>query len=1278
VQFITKGPDVPNALLQAHEEGRVVFFCGAGISYPAGLPGFQGLVEHIYRLNGTTYSAIELEALERGQFDATLDLLERRLPGQRLAVRRALAQALKPNFRLKGATDSHAALLQLARTREGALRLVTTNFDRVFHKAAKRTGRAFQTYAAPMLPIPKSSRWDGLVYLHGLLPETADDAALNRLVVTSGDFGLAYLSERWAARFVGELFRNYVVCFVGYTINDPVLRYMMDALAADRMLGEVTPRAWALGECEPGQEHRKSIEWEAKGVTPILYEVPAASHDHSKLHTTLQSWAETYRDGVLGKERMVVSLALTRPSASTQQDDFVGRMMWALSDKSGLPARRFAEFNPVPSLDWLLDAFSEERFGHGDLAHYGVPPREEVDPQLRFSLTRRPAPYDHSPFMLLASGGATSGQWDDVMIQMARWLVRHLDDPRLVIWIAQRGGQLHDSWSWWIERELDRFAQLEREGKTAELQEIRLQAPKAVPGPLMQTLWRFLLSGRVKSFRRDPDLYRWKDRLKRDGLTATVRLQLRGLLEPQVSLKKPFRWVEVAGKAEDEVAPARINQLVDWELVLATDHVHTGMRDVAGERWMSSLPLLLEDLQQLLRDALDLLRELGGADDLRDRSHLDLPSISPHRQNQHFRDWVTLIELLRDAWLARRAMDTARAIRVAQAWFEIPYPTFKRLAFFAASQEACIAPERWVDWLLVAEGWWLWSIDTRREVFRLLVLQGHRLSGAAQERLEAAMLAGPPRDMYLADIEPDQWQDLVARSVWLHLAKLEASGLVLGAGAKIRLTQLSHAFPQWQLAADERDEFSLWMSGTGDPDFEERRDIDIAPRKRHALVQWLTRSQPERRAFDGDTWRDICNTRFFHSLYALCDLASNDIWPVSRWREALQAWGEDGMVLRSWRYAAPLVQTMPDTVIQEIANGVTQWIQTVSKSINEHEDVLLNLCQRVLTLPLEAGTGMILNGEPIDQPVTEAINHPVGHVTQALMNLWFKRSPNDNDQLPAEIERLFTELCNVQVDRFRHGRVLLGSQLISLFRVDRAWTEQHLLPLFSWSVPSEAKAVWDGFLWSPRLYLPLLIAFKPHLLDSANHYSDLGEHRKQLSAFLTYVALGPTEGYSVEELRSAIGALPEEGLEESAQALSQGLEAASEKYEDYWKNRVQPFWHNVWPKTRGLATPRIAESLTRLIIASRSEFPAALSAMQDWLRPVEHPDYVVHLLRESGLCAQFPAEALHLLHILISDQRWAPRELGQCLDEIVKTAPLLAQDPQQRRLRDYFRRRGTS
>ena len=43
------GPDIPEKLLQAHEEGQVAFFCGAGISYPAKQPGFEGLVSGLSR-----------------------------------------------------------------------------------------------------------------------------------------------------------------------------------------------------------------------------------------------------------------------------------------------------------------------------------------------------------------------------------------------------------------------------------------------------------------------------------------------------------------------------------------------------------------------------------------------------------------------------------------------------------------------------------------------------------------------------------------------------------------------------------------------------------------------------------------------------------------------------------------------------------------------------------------------------------------------------------------------------------------------------------------------------------------------------------------------------------------------------------------------------------------------------------------------------------------------------------------------------------------------------
>jgi SIR2-like domain len=497
MQLIPNGPEIPELLLQAHEEGQVVFFCGAGISYAAALPGFNGLVDKIYKVLGTSPTVIEEAAYRREQFDATLDLLERRVPGGRREVRAALKRVLQPKLHLTGAVSTHEALLRLARNRANQMRLVTTNFDRIFERVGWRTKQRFNAHVAPMLPIPKASRWDGVVYLHGLLPSGSSDAALNQLVVTSGDFGLAYLTERWAARFVSELFRNYVVCFVGYSINDPVLRYMMDAVAADRLLGEETPPAFAFGDFT-GDKAAKEVEWQAKGVIPILYEVPVGTHDHSGLHSTLTKWSEIYRDGTLGRERIVVECAMTKPSASTPQDNFVDRMLWALSHGSGLAAKRFAELDPVPPLEWL-NALSEQKYGHSDLIRFGVAPHSADDSGLRFSFTNRPAPYLRAMWMSVASRGTVESDWDEVMLHVARWLLRHLNDPVLFYWVIRRGGRLHERFAAMIEREMDRLAALERGGNVAELAAIRTNAPNAIPDKAMQTLWRLLLTGHVRA-----------------------------------------------------------------------------------------------------------------------------------------------------------------------------------------------------------------------------------------------------------------------------------------------------------------------------------------------------------------------------------------------------------------------------------------------------------------------------------------------------------------------------------------------------------------------------------------------------------------------------------------------------------------------------------------------------------------------------------------------------------------------------------------------------------
>ncbi|HEV2596624.1 MAG TPA: SIR2 family protein [Sphingomicrobium sp.] len=470
MQFIPGGPDVPDRLLQAHEEGEVVFFCGAGISFPADLPSFKGLVKNLYSSLGTVPTDVENAAIKKWQYDTAIALLEDRYPGGREKVREHVAQLLTPtNLTHPRATTTHRALLNLARARDGRHRLITTNFDRLFETVSSGTIRHS---AAPRLPVPKQ-KWNGLVYLHGLLPEAPTANDLDTLVLSSGDFGLAYLTERWASRFVSELVRNYTVCFVGYSINDPVLRYMMDALAADRLLGEAPREVFAFGSFSKGQENQQATEWGAKHVTPILYREHAK---HFYLHRTLEAWASHYRDGITGNERIVAVHCSNPPAGSTIQDDFIGRVLWALSDPSGLPAKKFAELDPAPPLEWL-EPLGEYRFKHDHLRRFGIQPEIKKDDKLRFSLLERYVMYDTARSMQLVD--VSTDLWDTVMFQLARWLVRHLNDPALYLWFASRGGKLAP--------------------QLVNLISLALSDSTAIPvSPAMRTLWSIMLAGRVR------------------------------------------------------------------------------------------------------------------------------------------------------------------------------------------------------------------------------------------------------------------------------------------------------------------------------------------------------------------------------------------------------------------------------------------------------------------------------------------------------------------------------------------------------------------------------------------------------------------------------------------------------------------------------------------------------------------------------------------------------------------------------------------------------------
>lgn len=448
---------------------------------------------------------------------------------------------------------------------------------------------------------------------------------------------------------------------------------------------------------------------------------------------------------------------------------------------------------------------------------------------------------------------------------------------------------------------------------------------------------------------------------------------------------------------------------------------------------------------------------------------------------------------------------------------------------------------------------------------------------------------------------------------------------------------------------------------------EQWREFLPTPKICRELVLWL-HQHPTTDTWKPDNWRDRCKRDFRRTASALIHLARRGEWIVDRWREALQAWADESLTGRSWRCASGVLAESPDATVKALARSLSWWIRAVANTFSGNKTAFFTLIRRLIDLH---------RGEAIDasdDPVFDAINNPVGQVTEAALRWWYRQPLEDDQGLPEVLKPIFTDLCDMRISSFRHGRVLLATHVIALFQVDRVWAAQHLLPLFEWQHSmEEARAAWEGFLGSPRLFRPLMEAIKPQFLATAQHYANLGDNGEQYAALLTFAALEPGDTFSKAELAVATRTLPADGLRSVAQALVNALEGAGEQRAEYWQNRVLPYLKSIWPKSREVITPAISESLARLCVATQEAFPEALNELKHWLQPADYPGRVVHPLHEAKLCGRFPEEALAFLDAVIN-AGWPPGELRDCLDAIRNSQQELEADDRFVRLHEYLRR----
>ncbi len=1218
MKFIaTKGaPDIPIEIINAQELGSLVIFCGAGVSIASGLPTFSELVEKVYEKLGEQLNDLEEKSYKSGFYDRTLGILESRIIGPNSVtnpVRKAIIELL--SIDVAANVNNHRTILELSKTKNQNYRLVTTNVDHGFLLA----DRNLKYDAAPKLPVPKPYKWDTVVYLHGIIQ--TNDPNGKQLVFTSGDFGTAYLTERWASKFVTELFRHFTVLFVGYSVDDPVIRYMTDAIASEKLWGyKSVNQPYVLAHTPPSKIRLNETIWRSRGIEPILY-----SYSHSNLYSSLEEWKNFVRDGLNAKERVVRKEAKNTPVFPYDQDPGINRLIDVLSenpipitaDISGYPAKVFRDINNPPApIEWLR-VFEEEKL-------LSIP-----------SLKKEISPISENPI------GANIIRPNKISWHLWGWLLHHLENNKLIFWVIEKGCHLHPQLKNLVLNHISR---------------VDISEP-------YRTFWRIITSNFVLT--EEMDIYSHGfDILKRlsKNVNNLTLSEISNLFEPYFKISKSTFMYDLY---DDEILDLKNPYSIDIVIGL-NDWLFEELRKTL--LFPDELGGLLLPATNALMKSLDFWSYAGQASNTFDRSHWDMVSISPHPQNSYHSNWIILVEICRELWLSVWTSRKEEALSIFYLWQSIKYPVFRRLSLYIYSITTIGDMTEITDYLIDDEGWWLWSTTMKREVFRLLDKISPNIDKINKIKLINQILVGPPRDMFLRDIEESEWQKLYDHQIWLILSKLNSFGMKLPKKATDILDTLSNKYPVWKLQPEERDEFSTWTESS----FGTVSDIkqhDLFAMDNNNIIEILAKEDIRWGEGLGEVFRLGCKENIDKVLSIAHLLVQEKNWDINAWYSILLGLNESGE--NTWNNVSSLLIQADQKLFHDVPWAIARWVKTNAKSIpinSIEEDSFWQLYKLMID--------NCTNNKELESsnPVNYAINHPIGIITESLFDRFGMRKFESGYGISDN--GLIDSLNYIVLSKNKEavaGLIILASRLHYLHSIDPLWTEKELIPLFNWENHELASALWQGYLWNPRISADLAISLKDNIVETIIHIDALGESSSNLIRLFAVICLQFPDLYKAREKYNSLVEAGVKNLAFIADLFWDTVKEDIKSADDYWRNRIYPFMKSAWPKSAEFVSDKISYYFSLMLSELDDAFVEALDYLEPQIKPFANITLIIMKLCDGDLPEKHPESVFKLISLIFTtNYEWPSDSFRELLDRLTSSDPSIKEEFSYRIIDEYL------
>lgn len=1253
MRFHSDGPVIPSHLLTQRNEGNVIFFCGAGISRRAGLPDFGGLTQRVVEKLGAEKA---LAAMERGESsDRVFSLLVREFGQSEIdrEIYAALKAAKKPDF------FCHQTIVDLSRGVDGRLQLVTTNFDLLFEAVEKRISRIVPP-ALPDLSLKQSI--DGVVYLHGRLRKPEVGIA-SGYVISSADFGRAYLSEGWATRFVKALRERYTIVLLGYRAEDPPMRYLLEGLnAADGVSYDSPIYAFTQGDEGDAEE-----EWQDRGVTPICY---GKSDDHAALWDTLSAWADAVRNPEEWACK-VIGVAQKRPIEVTPHER--GQVVELVSSKHG--AKRFADAKPTPSAEWMCVFDPNVRYGEPRKRTWND--EEEIDPLDLFGLDDdpprppkeangqrtipgfNPLNWKHGDASFPERTGLRgwNSQWANPLPErlhhIARWFGDVMHEP-VAVWWAAGWKQLNPNMLWFVVRRLDR-----REGDIPQ---------EAV------TFWRLYLESCDHGGNSDRE-YGWfefRSMVGKEGWSCAALRFFERVSQPRVEFSRDSYGRSYPVEESWDDLPLR--RLVDAK-VRVLDR-HNEKLDIPDEQ----LATVIAVVRRSLLAASSLLDEIGTL-------WWDMPTLHPTGdRGESFHGRKTLYFLwFRDLIDRLVKFDPEGAALEVRQWPINDRYFFGKLSIYAAMFPGVVSASQATALLSELNDKIFWEPRCQRELLFTLRARWPDFTSRQRRAIERRIVKGPARweEEKAADFRRRRAVYAAERLAWLELNCCPLTP----ATAKM-LDALKRVDPKWSDDWARNADRSLDSRGGMVERVTDSRGIETAP---IGKILDEARSKTESRhgeLRDFRPFEGLVAAQPFRALAALRFALRNGDVQTGFWEALLSNWPEETSLRLRW-LVAHTVSQLPKDALEALRYYVPRWLQKHLEALTEADRpralaILDKVIAIYVAMPPEltkSGMGHTSVGGVVQDrsevSINKAINSPIGELAEALWRL-MPDTATEQGPMPDGLGERFEALFEANGDGGGHAACLVARHFPWIDHWFPEWTHRVIRPMLAVNHPL-SEAVWHGFAVNPRWPSRETQRFLcGHLMavlkGDANWKLDESErqHLVQKMVWLSEPLSHDGQLISFRQVRDVLIAMDDKGRSDALWIL--GHIASRDRQ---WQTFVKPFIEQAWPRQVKFRTESASRGFAHLVEQSGDNFPDAVSTVLSLLRPVAHLDMITYRLSKepeegtNDFAQRFPAETLQLLDALVADDRsQMPYELGKALEVIAEANPALRRTREWRRLND--------